>query len=264
MAFYKKARKGVKKVLKKRYVRKSGGVKTNRLMKDAMMAYKMLNAEKKVSQGAFNGNQVILVGQVDGNSTGAKQFDITPAPSQGTTSITRNGNSIKLHSSLLQFQVIGQALTISKHVFYVDIFKVNGTPINGFSAPATSSPATLLYDNGVFSGVIDGNSSRFMNNYSDFTLIRSYRCTLPAEQQASEASTKTFTIPLKYNRGKGHHVRFEADGSSVVANGQIVMIMRCDIGNISTTTTSTQPVPVLATQTGISVRCAVKHWFYDN
>jgi len=263
MPIYRRAKRGVKKVLKKRYVRKSGGMKTNRLMKDAIMAYKMLNAEKKsVTLGITN----VTLGQVNVNSTGAGQYDITPVPPQDATASGRNGNSIKMCSSLLQFQVQGMSLTTSKHTLYIDIFKVNGTPIAPFSVGATSLPATEIYNNGIFSGVIDGTSTRYQNNFSDYQLIRSVKCVLPAEQLANEVSNKTFKIPLKYNRGKGHHVRYDGTSgtTSDIANGQIVMILRVDVGNLNTVSPSTLNVPITATSTGLIVRWGVQHWYYDN
>lgn len=263
MGAYKNLKKQGKGAVKKRYTTKTGGVKTNQIMKDAMLAYKMLNAEKKyISQEVSS----IQVAQVNGNGNGWRQYDCTPVPALGDTVNQMNGSSLKLTTSLFQFQVSGMTACISKNRLIVDIYKVGGTPISVITTDS-GTPMTEIYEPTIFSGVIDANSTRFQNNYSDYTLIRSMKVKLDAEQQTGEIATKTFSMPIKYNRGKGHHIRYanpRVGGSADIDNGQIVMLLRAENGNHSGATVSTQSIPITAINTGLIVRWSVKHWYYDN
>lgn len=264
MGIYRKAKRAVVSKAKKRYYNKNKGkMKMNTLIRDGIKAYNMLNAEKKsITLGITS----VTLGQVNVNSTGAGQYDITPVPPQDATASGRNGNSIKLCSSLLQVQLQGMSLTTSKHTLYLDIFKVNGTPVAPFVVGATTIPATEIYNPGIFSSVIDGTSTRYQNNFSDYTLVKSMKIVLPAEQLANEVSNKTLKIPLRYNRGKGHHIRYDGTSgtTSDIANGQLVMILRVDVGNLNTVTPSSLNVPITATSTGVIFRWGIQHWYYDN
>lgn len=264
MGLYKKAKKaGVKKAKARYYNKNKGRFKTGTIIKDAIKAYTMLNAEKKfVAQGITE----IDLGQVDGNASGGRQYDVTPLLTQGTTANTRNGNSVKLTSSFFQFQIVGMVATISKIKLFVDFYLVKGTPLGAITNNGSSVPMTDIYDPTIFSGVIDGTSTRNQDHYSDYQLLRSHKCTLMNESLAGEINTMTFGIPMKYNRGKGHHVRYNGNtGTSTdLANGQIVMLLRADVGNRNSVSTSTQNIPIKGVSSGMLVRWSVKHWFYDN
>jgi len=267
--FVKRARKGLVRragtAVKKRYTSKSGGARYGRMVKDVARVVSMVNAEKKYVTYPV---ATFSVGQVDGNASGARQFDVTPLMGQGTDVSTRNGNSIKICSSFFQFQIQQQSNTITTPIrFKVELWLVKGIPLGAFASQATTAPITDLYDNSVFSGVIDMTSTRNMDHYSDYRLIASRSVYLPGDQvSGGDVQAKTFTMPIKWNRGKGHHVRYSGtSGSSAdISNGQIFMIFRTDVGNKNTATVSTKDIPLTAVSSGINVKLGYKHWFYDN
>ena len=257
-------RKGVG-MVKKRYTNKGGNPKYKRMVKDVARVVSMVNAEKKYVTYPVAS---FAVGQVDGNASGPRQFDVTPLMSQGTDVSTRNGNSIKICSSFFQFQIQQQSSTITTPLnFRVELWLAKGIPLGAISSGATTAPITDLYDTSVFSGVIDMTSTRNMDHYQDYRLIASRKVYLPGDQVAGgDIQCRTFTMPIKWNQGKGHHVRYSGtSGSSAdIANGQIFMVFRCDVGNKSATTASTKDIPLTVINSGINVKLGYKHWFYDN
>jgi len=252
------------KYVRKRYTRPSGNVKYNKLVKEAAMAVSMLNAEKKYIEVPVN---LFEVGQVNINATGARQFDVSPLMSQGTDVSTRNGNSIKLTSSFFQFQVSQQGtLSASPIKLSIELWKLKGKPLGAFANTATVAPATDLYDESIFSSVLDLTSTRNMDHFSDYQLIAKRMVYVKGDDVATtDIQTKTLTMPIKWNRGKGHHIRYQgtSNSSADIANGQIIMLFRCDVGNRGTTV-STASVPITGASTGLTVRMGYKHWYYDN
>ena len=267
--FVKRARKGLVRragtAVKKRYTSKSGGARYGRMVKDVARVVSMVNAEKKYISTPVAS---FSVGQVDTNASGARQFDITPLMGQGTDVSTRNGNSIKICSSFFQFQVQQQSSTVTTPIrLRVELWLAKGVPLGAISSGGTTAPMTDLYEPSLFSGVIDMTSTRNPDHFQDYRLIASRNCYLPGDQVAGgDVQAKTFTMPIKWNRGKGHHVRYNGtSGSSAdIGNGQIFMIFRTDIGNKNATTASTKDVPLTATNTGVLIKMGYKHWFYDN
>lgn len=266
--FVKRARKGLVRragtAVKKRYTSKSGGARYGRMVKDVARVVSMVNAEKKyVSYPVAS----FAVGQLANNSSGARQFDVTPLMSQGTDVSSRNGNSIKICSSFFQFQVNQQSSTITTGIrLRVELWLVKGIPLGAFASTGSSAPLTDLYEPSVFSGVIDMTSTRQPDHFQDYRLIASRNCYVPGDQVAGgDIQAKTFTMPIKWNRGKGHHIRYNgtSNSSADIGNGQIIMCFRADIGNRDTTA-STKDVPLTAASSGLIVKMGYKHWFYDN
>ena len=261
MGIYKRTTKVVKKAVKKRYGfnKKSKGPKYVKMAQDVAKLAMMINAEKKVFNQSY---PVYSVGQVNANGTGALIYDVTPLMAQGVTLSTRNGASVKLHSALYQFQFTQQAsLTINQKII-IEFWKTKGTTL-----PQADCLAKV-YDTATFSGVIDTNSPRYQDNFNDFQLIRRVSKMLPADSISTDATVITFDVPIKFNRGKGHHIRLTQNISqnptSDVLNGQIFMIVRASVGNSSTSTVSTQNVPLKLINSGADMRFAYRTWFYDN
>jgi len=260
--FVKRAVRGAKRVVKKRYnigKKKRGGVNTGAIAADVMKLMSMVNAEKKIYTLALQSNSV---GQVRINATGAQCFDITPMMGQGTDQFTRNGISVKLHSQLWQFQVIQQSAALSGNTIHIEMW---------YNSGPTRDQATLLtdmYEPSIFSGVIDMTSTRNPDHFKDYRLLRKVSRKLHDPAYAGDLVNSTFTIPIKFNRGKGHHIRYTGSGFTNYLNdvqaGQIFIIMRTNNGNSSPTTASTLPVVVTGINTGLTVKWANKTWFYDN
>lgn len=254
--FLKRAVPKAKKYVKKRYGlnKASSGIKYGQMARDMLMLKQMVNAEK---QFFTNGNNINL-GQVNVNAVGASCTDITPLIPQGDS---RKGLSVKLHSSLYQFQFKQQANATLANKIIVEFWVNKGQP---------QTTATLLeqvFATSTFSGTIDSNSARNQDRFSDYQLIRRVIKRMPADPNTGDAPVLTFQVPIKYNRGKGHHIRLVSSISGTpvndITNGQIFMTMRCEHGNYGSTV-STKDISILTAETGMACRFAYKTWYYDN
>jgi len=262
--------KNTKKYAKRRYGlnKKSKLPKYNVMAGDARKLatmVSMLNAEKKfVEQKPVE----FSVGQVAQNVSGARQWDVTPNMAQGLDANTRNGNSIKLTTSLFQFQIKQQSTTITTPInLIIEMWKCNGTPYGAFTSSGGVAPITDLFEPSVFSNVIDATSTREQNHYANFTLLRRKKVRLQGDSvSAGDLQTKTFMIPHKWNKGKGHHVRYQgvANSSADIARGAIYMTFRADVGNKDSTVSTLTTVPILTALSGVTVSMGYTHWYYDN
>lgn len=260
--FAAKAYRGAKKSVKKRYGlnKKSKGVKFGNMASDVMMLKKMINAEKKAFAATF---PLAAMGQSFGATLGgALIYDITPLLDQGVGASQRTGNSVKLTSALYQFQITHQSAAVIANKVIIEFWQNKGS---------TQDTATLFintFDPSTFSTIVDANSFRDQNHFSDYRLMRRIVKTVPADTvTSSDPSTITFDVPFKFNRGKGHHIRLGTISNNPVndiLNGQIYMTLRCANGNSSTTTATTLSLPVTAINTGLNLRFAYKVWYYDN
>lgn len=252
-----------KKYVKKRYnvggKRPAKSVNTAQITADVMKLMSMVNAEKKLNN---IGTISSPVGQVAGNITGTLCLDVTPMMAEGADQFTRNGISIKLHTQLWQIQLSQQSGATCANTFTFELWLNKGPVLD---------QATLLaqvYDPSVFSGVIDITSTRNPDHFKDYQLIRKIKRKLTDPSYAGDLTNTTFTVPVKFNRGKGHHIRYTGTGSTNyltdVQAGQIFIICRADNGNRHAVNISTLPVAIKALNTGITFNWAVKTWYYDN
>lgn len=268
MTNYKKSfKRGIRKAssaVKQRYF-KGKGFKNPQLQtmgKDIMYLKSVLNPEKKTFQIT---NTLIPVGQTIGNSNGFYAFDCTPLPAQGTTSVTRNGNSIKLHSSYLRFQVSQQAAVTNPIRIRIRMDLVKGTP-----QAVGTWPSTVLEANPFISGgtIYDYNSNNNADYFGTYKTIFQRQYLIKQDSISGGNSITDIKIPLKYFRGKGHHVRFAADGSVSVSDGQLIVFITADNGNASAavpvTTLFGVPIGASAVSTGVTVSWNIIHYFFDN
>lgn len=261
MAYKKTFRKIGKKIVraaKKRYVRK-GNVNVGKIMKDVSYLKSVLNPEKKTFQYT-NTDQGL--GQCAGNVSAFYVSDITPLPSQGTTSVTRNGNSIRLHSSYCKFQFQQQSANVQSPMrLKIQIIQVMGTPyttLGGLAIPAMYNANSFITGG----SIIDYNSDRNTNTFGTFKVLREKRVTLPANIISGQHMVKTISFGMKY---KSHHVKFTTDGSNAIQQGQILLLILADNGNASTGTVSTlSGTQATAINTGALMQQDVTHYFYDN
>jgi len=256
----KKAYKGAKKAIKSRYGlnKRSSGIKYSNIASDVMMLKKIVNSEKKSYQQA---NTILTVAQANINNTGASCIDITPFVTQGTGADQRTGNSFKLSSALYQFQISSESSQSQTMKLIFDFWVVKGI------ADFTTVHLPLLFTVSTFSGVIDTNSPRNQDRFSDYQHLRSVTRYLKGDQISGATTFLTFNLPTTFNRGKGHHIRLKPSVTGVpadVLNGQMLMTIRADIGNANTTTGSTLPIAQTPPATGAVVRFAQRVWYYDN
>lgn len=256
--------KKAKKFVKKRYGfnKKSGGPRYGKIASDVLMLKKMINAEKKVIEYAYGGLEaptIFNIGQVNGTAaSGAFILDITPFPQLGNQVNQRNGNSIKACSALYQFQIQQMSAMTIDTTIIIEFWIVKGTP------EGSATTLANLFTPATFSGVIDTNSARNQDKFNDYQLIRRFVKKQKADSLSNDANLLTFNVPMKFNRGKGHHVRLATDNVNIL-NGQMMMTLRASVGNMSSTTNSTRPVPYATVlNSGQTVRFASKLWYYDN
>lgn len=263
MAFKKyvnKAKGVVKRVYKKRYVRK-GKTNYTKMVKDVMYLKSVLNPEKKKQSGFFTD---VMVGQCSTNTQGWFCSDITPSPPQNAASSGRNGNSIKLHASHIKYQFQAQSSTNGSPVRYrLMIVKTKGTPIAAGDTymNAMFLPNTFITLSGVNAGIIDYNSDRREDTFKQFTILRSKNIYLKPNNHTGQIQHVTGSIGLKY---KSHHVKFATDASNARSDGQLMLIILADNGNIGGTTSSLVGTQAIAPNTGANVQMDISTWYYDN
>lgn len=258
----KQGMKQAKKEVKERYITKTGkGIRINKVLDDVEMLKKLINAEKKSYTDKLS--SAITVGQVGGNVSGHQILDITPFPAQGTTSITRNGNSIKLTSAYYELYFVKQSSASQANNLLIEFWQVPGEPYTATEISNGTAIADMFIPNEYITGadIYDLVSSRQQDTFKNFRKVYQKKVYFPANQISGITQTKLVKIPLKW----GHHIKFVADGSQTVSTGQILMTIRCENGNKSTSTANTfGNVAVNGTNTGFSLNYSFISYFIDN
>ena len=252
-----------RKAAKKRYMAKPGGrqgtygVRVGKMITDIKYLKSVLNPEKKRIH--YQTTEDAPIGQINGNTDGGYFGDITPVPPQGITYDTRNGASIKLHSSMWHFQFVQQVGVICDIKVCLEMYVIKGEPYSGF----TFRNERFLPNPFIIGGdVRDYNTQINPDNYMKGKLLCRRYITLKEDATGSSKNVYDLKIPISYNKGQGHHIRFNKD-TTTVEHGQMYMIIRTDRGNIGAVSTLVGP-PDINQNTGINMRWSVQHFFYDN
>ena len=240
------------------------------IAKDVMYLKSVVNSEKKrfhITYTPTAGQPGVSVGQLNGASaSGYFALDVTPNPAQGTTLSTRNGASIKLASSYVKFQVSHQSATVAPINMKIQFWLVKGTPVVAATAleEMYNRNTFILNAAATTTPVVDYNSDLDPDFFGKYKLLKTVKRKISPDQFSGQAMIVSMQVPMKYNRGQGHHIRYD-DNSTTVANGQMIMTVLCDCGNISSATASTNlGVPVTAVSTGLYMNYDILHYFYDN
>lgn len=254
----KKAGRYLKREAKKRYINKSGRIATGKIAKDVAWLKSVLNPEKKKFQQNVTDASVA---QCDINASGWYALDITPTPAQGTTSITRNGNSIRVHSAHIKYQLQHQSLTAGSGIkFRMMVIKVLGQPI----ASMTTAVTTMFDSNTFVTGgsIIDYFSDRNEEAFKQFKIIRSKVVRLIPNNHNNQRAISSGSFGIKF---KSHHIKYVADGSTAVQDGQYFLLVLADNGNRATVTPSTLVgTSETAILTGAALQLDITQWYYDN
>ena len=201
MAFKKYAKKAytaVKKVAKKRYGTKTGGVRMTQLMRDVALVKRSLNVEKKDIESSVSLNTNI--GQVNGLATRADGYwDITPAIIQGSGHSQMTGNSVKLVSMALKGQVTQMSGTAHPIKLKMYIFKNTGIT----QAASTVQNSNYFLDLNPITGLPDYQSSRNVNFFKDLKVIKTQTLTLDPDSTSGEIMIKNFSFISKLS----HHLK---------------------------------------------------------
>jgi len=255
----KKVMNKTRKAVKKRYTTKKGGVRVNRMAKDIMYLKSVLNPEKKRFERTldFIDGLYPKVGQVNGNNDGGYFEDVTPTPLQGITYSTRNGASIKLHSSVWHFQFSQEVGVVADVKLCLEIFAIEKNPYTGF----TFRDERYLPNPFIASTIRDYNSQLNPDNYMKGKLVARRYIKIKADDNSGVKNLIDIKIPVLYNKGKGMHIRFNKD-SQTVEHGQLYLVLRADRGNIGIV--STLAIPDVNINTGINFQYNRVDYFYDN
>lgn len=268
MGVYKKMKSMGRKaarMVKKRYMAKpggrksTGGVRVAKMAKDILYLKSVLNPEKKrdTQIGASS------VAQVNANTDGRYFAEMTPIISQGVTTFTRNGASIKLHSSIYHFQFVQQLNTINPIKLVLELFHITEEPY----APASFNFFTERFNPNPFIGsgteVRDYNSQINPDNYMKGRCIARRYLTLKSDQVSNNRNTLDLKLPIKYNNGQGIHIRYDKN-TNTVEHGQLYLMIRADRGNFAGTPSTLDGAPDTAVFTGVDFRFNRTDYFYDN
>lgn len=231
---------------------KKGRLSTTRLVKDVKWIKSVLNPEKKQAPSL---SLAPAVGQCNGNTYGNYFADITPIISQGVTGQTRNGVSVRLHSMCIKGQILQQSANHFQGKIKFEIF------INKGNLNASASIADIYSVNPI-TGLYDINSPRALDTFKGFRRLLSRTFSLKQDNYSGVQGWRDITIPIRF---KSHHVKYNDDNSNNVTNGQILLVITCDGGNMSAVTASSNgAIPVTAVSTGYQTQMYINSWFYDN
>ena len=244
--------RGTKQILKK-------GVP--QMVKDVMWLKKMINVEKK----QFNNTttQSLGISQLNANSSGHQIFDITPTPVVGTSSTTRNGDSIKVVSAYHKFVFYQQANTVNTTRYIIEYFLVKGKANASPSGLISDlfKPNRMLQQGAVTGTVYDYNSDRVQEGFKNYVLLKRRRFNLAADNYSGLTNTKEVIIKLQF---KNYHIRFQ-QGTNTPDNGQILCVVRADLGNWNNATASTLSNAIIpGTLTGAGFQFDHTWYFVDN
>nr|WAE42358.1 MAG: capsid protein [Cressdnaviricota sp.] len=213
-----------------------------------------------------NASAELFLGQVNVNANNYYSLDVSPYPAEGTGFSQRIGADICLKKTLLKFQFVGQSSMTTPVKIKMLWVHVKGVP----ATSAATVVANMFYVNpfictsgGANAGIIDYNSD-FNPDFgsASYKILKQKTISLPMEQFSSGFDVKSIAYPITYGK-KGHHVRFNGDGSTL-AHGQIILILLADCGNSSTSTGSTLlNIPHAALESGVTFNLYYRHDYTD-
>lgn len=166
---------------------------------------------------------------------GWMSMDITPYPTENNGFNGREGSSINLNSSYMQFKFTQMSVnTLTPIKIRMVIVEVRGQPQDS-SAALTQYFLNSALPNGTGinnnNGIIDYNSNVSPDQFHQYRTIYNKTTTLWQDNIDAGLQVRNHVIKLKYNRGKGHMVRF-LQNSLTPTGGQLLMFILADAGNL--------------------------------
>jgi len=250
-SFYQRGKNIAKKIVKrtakyakKRYAPK-GVLNVRNIVKDVNYLKKQMNVEKKHHNNEFLTN-FAQFGTAATPTSGHNLFEITPAPAQGQTATTRNGNSIKITGCMVNIQLTPMSATTLQTRFKIYMYCVNQSPL-------TTSPAvSAVLDRTIFDGtasnpVYDFTSLRNQENVGNIKIVKVFTGVIRSDTDIGLSYKRTIQQPLKFN----HHLRYDTDASTVSTKNRMYLLCVADQGEVNA-------------NTGISIEGQIKWWYVDN
>lgn len=223
--------------------------KRTKKMPVSKISTEILKRQVRVLQSQMDGEKKrittfsqALIGQVEGNNDGIEVINVTPIPQQGIQTNMRTGASIRLHSTNYQFN-IGQATdaTVARINYKLTWLLVKGAPYT--TSTLSSQFINNVYNPNPFISVTcrDYNCQYNPDYFNTYKVLKVVKGFVPTDPVTNVALSRSFSVGFKYNRGKGHEVRFNqnTNGQDNVFNGQIILVIQCDRGNSDPVVTST-------------------------
>lgn len=196
-------------------------------------------------------------------------FDITPHPIENNGFSGREGSQIVLNSTYAQFKFTQQSgNTLTPIRIRMVILDVQGAPQDSKAVmEAFYLNSALPNGNGIGNnnGLIDFNSNISPDQRSQYKVIYNKTTTLFQDSVDAGLMVKNHVIKLKYNRGKGHKIRF-IQNSTTLAHGQLVMLITADAGNLGAVAYSGPGNGTLvnnAANSGAALNFNICHYFTD-
>lgn len=257
--YAKKQAKRAGRFLNKRYMPK-GKINVRQIAKDVAVVKSLINVEKKRNEWANAVGSYTYLGQVNGNSSGAQIIDITPVVSVGTSNQQRTGNSIKLTSFYHRFQIGQMGANTKQGKIIIEYWKVKGQNV-----PVSTATLEKLFNDNVFMNntgyYIDLHCSRNPDYFGDFIPLAKKVVYMRSDNTSNDIVSQCFAISKKFN----HHIRYDMSTGTVIS-GQILMTIRCDVGNRSTSVayTDTGLVQEAAINSGYTLQANYTNYYVDN
>lgn len=237
--FVKKAGKAVVSAAKKRYT-KGGKVNVMRIASDAAKLVRLMNVEKKYidNSRSVNGD----FSQLSTLSAGYFIEEVTPQIQQGVTGSARTGNSVKLVSARLDFQVRGQSSTINELRYKYYLICKPDALITSFSQVVTE-----CFDVNLFGANYDYHSLRDPEHFKNYKIVAQGSGKLIADSLSGQLGINQAHRYLKLN----HHLKYDSNVSSSPVVNKFFLVFFADSGDKST-------------NTGATLDWGMRTWFVDN
>lgn len=163
---------------------------------------------------------------------------------QGLTVSTRVGNSQKLRSVLMTFNLGSQTNTKDDLRVRIQLVRWNKFE-NG-----TSPNFTLLYDTDSYYSTINMNSMRNIDYMREWSILKTKTYRFPAQQQAGQSLQRMYKFGYRFKPKQGY-MRYKGTASTDLVNGNYFLFMTADGGDIG------------AALTGLALSWKIRTWFID-
>lgn len=159
----------------------------------------------------------------------------------------------------MKFQFTHQANTTQPIRMKLYVIHIPGVPTSNITGFINS----MFLPNPFITGgtIRDYNSQPNPDYFRQYRILTSRKIYLPPDQYSGALSIKDIQIPMKY---KNHHIRFNADSSTDVTSGQLIILIMSDSGNMGGTASTLGNIPVTGVSTGAIVNYNIIHYYYDN
>lgn len=225
--FHKRVSRQIRRGIKSRYGTwakpKAGGI-----FKDVAMLKSLINTEKKRTDVTLS--TPAKIGQyadLSAATTGVYVVRLTPTIAQGVQNNQRSGNSLKIVSAMINMHFTQQTLTTEsiRLRWYILNIPEEDMPLG--------SVETKFLEENPFSGVIDYNSSRDPEYFTQFKIVRSGNVFLKADAtHIARTSSANIKCPLKLN----HHLKYNSNSTSDSTKNQFYLYVVADSGDNSLNT----------------------------